>query len=307
MAAKQPDLIPLVRSTDVWYEDGTVVLQAENTLFRVKQEILAHQSSKFREVLANLNAQPASEGTYDGCPIVAVEASPRHVEQFLLTIHDAGYLMRNPSPVDSMATLSGLLHLANAYRVKFIAEQMFSMLVTIYPPTLDAWLSREFPPGFGELQGDDFLVLKIEDMGRFDARFFTGVFYECCRYPLADIISAEMLHDDQQRCLLAITMFNEPEVLPTLTSRYDVYSFLLEGARRCQSRAQCDAGRLDWIETNGFPAFGDVFSTPFEWDKIVLCDLCRDSAKESYDAGRARLWKDLPSFFDLLWRVYYVG
>ncbi|KAJ7468228.1 hypothetical protein B0H11DRAFT_2045972, partial [Mycena galericulata] len=302
MAAEEPDLIPLVRSANVWYEDGTVVLQAENTLFRVKQEILAHQSSKFRKVLANLNAQPASEGTYDGCPIVAVEASPRHVEQFLLTIHDAGYLMRNPSPVDSMATLAGLLRLANVYRVKFISEQMFSMLATIYPPTLDAWLSREFPPGFGELQGDDFLVLKIQKWARFDDRFIpflTGVFYECCRYPLADIISADMLHDDQQTCLLAITMFNEPGDPPTWTSRYDVYSFLLKGARRCQSRAQCDAGRLDWIETNGFPAFGDVFSAPFEWDKIVLCDLCRDSAKESYDAGRARLWNELRKFFDL--------
>ncbi|KAJ7605448.1 hypothetical protein DFH06DRAFT_1252854 [Mycena polygramma] len=44
MAADSSESHPLQRSRDVWFEDGTVVLRAEQPLFRVYRGILAAQS-----------------------------------------------------------------------------------------------------------------------------------------------------------------------------------------------------------------------------------------------------------------------
>ncbi|KAJ7167231.1 hypothetical protein C8R43DRAFT_984555 [Mycena crocata] len=40
------------RSTDVWFDDGTVILQAEQTLFRVYRGVLAAQSTIFRDMFS---------------------------------------------------------------------------------------------------------------------------------------------------------------------------------------------------------------------------------------------------------------
>jgi hypothetical protein len=80
----------LTRSPDVWFHDGTVVLQAESALFRVYRGVLAAQSPIFRDTFAI--PQPPTQDTYDGCPLVLLHDSPEDLKLFLLAIHDAGYV-----------------------------------------------------------------------------------------------------------------------------------------------------------------------------------------------------------------------
>jgi hypothetical protein len=58
---------PPTRST-IWYKDGSVVLQAEKTQFRVHWSVLSENSAFFAglEGLPQANEQP----TVDGCPLV---------------------------------------------------------------------------------------------------------------------------------------------------------------------------------------------------------------------------------------------
>ena len=70
----EPPPIEPVRS-DIWYEDGNIILQAEGVQFKVLKSILARSSSVFEDMFSI--PQPPSSGadTIDGCAIVNLSDS----------------------------------------------------------------------------------------------------------------------------------------------------------------------------------------------------------------------------------------
>ncbi len=56
------------RSTEFWFDDGNVVLQAGDTLFRVHRSILARHSVIMQDCLEC--PQPADAPSIDGCPLI---------------------------------------------------------------------------------------------------------------------------------------------------------------------------------------------------------------------------------------------
>jgi hypothetical protein len=87
-----------VRSAAVWYADGTLVIRAGNTLFRVYRGILASQSDIFNDMLSV--PQPldvADAETFEGCVVVRVHDTPVDMERFLRTILDIRYARLIPS------------------------------------------------------------------------------------------------------------------------------------------------------------------------------------------------------------------
>jgi hypothetical protein len=78
----------LVRNTEVWFEDGTVVLRAENTLFRVYRGILAKNSSFFRDMFSLAELKEDEQEFYDGCLLLRLYDSPSDLPYFLRAIHE---------------------------------------------------------------------------------------------------------------------------------------------------------------------------------------------------------------------------
>lgn len=76
------------RVEDLWFEDGNLILQAENSLFRIYSGFLAARSSVFRDMLA---FPPPAEGNpmMDGCHIVTVYDSAKDMTVFLKAIMDS--------------------------------------------------------------------------------------------------------------------------------------------------------------------------------------------------------------------------
>lgn len=77
------------RCEQLWFHDGSIVLQAGSVLFRVHQTILATQSPFF----ANLFEvpQPPEAEAYDGCPVIALYDSEEEARMFLLALSDRRY------------------------------------------------------------------------------------------------------------------------------------------------------------------------------------------------------------------------
>ena len=76
----------LRRSENLWFEDGTVVLQAEDTLFRVYSGILARHSQFFQSLLTL--PQPQNAEVYDGCPLIRMSGdSAADVREVLQALH----------------------------------------------------------------------------------------------------------------------------------------------------------------------------------------------------------------------------
>ncbi|KAJ7468229.1 hypothetical protein B0H11DRAFT_1732469 [Mycena galericulata] len=284
---------PLLRSEDHWYDDGTIVLQADRTLFRVHGGLLATQSSEFHDILSNL---PPSQEEYDGCPLVVVEESAHTMEHLLTVIHDVRWF--NRYPVANIMDLSRLLRLGSMFRMKGLPKQLVSMILSkIYPSSLDHWLSRKPPRGYKETESDDFKVLALGTAYDIDFRpLLPGIYYECCRYPIATIGAASISRTDKMKCLTAMTTFDKDWAR-------GVYPFLFRGPSGpsgCRNNLKCGRERQAWIKDNrGLPVLKDVFSAPFEWKEIDFCKVCLKSAKELYKAGRVRLWDALPSLFEL--------
>jgi hypothetical protein len=85
-AAKRPrtENAPIMRS-DIWYKDGSVILQADGIQFRVHWGVLSEHSSFFRD-LENL-PQPPEQPSVDGCPVVELLDSVVDVKYLLKALY----------------------------------------------------------------------------------------------------------------------------------------------------------------------------------------------------------------------------
>jgi len=64
-----PNSTELTRSPDHWFDDGSIILEAESTQFRVHRTMLARHSSIFRDMFEI--PQPAhGEPVVEGCLMV---------------------------------------------------------------------------------------------------------------------------------------------------------------------------------------------------------------------------------------------
>ena len=70
------------RDEQFWFDDGSIVLVAQNIGFRVFRSLLAAQSTVFADMLTS--GSPTVGEVYDGCPVVRLSDSP----------HDLRYLLR---------------------------------------------------------------------------------------------------------------------------------------------------------------------------------------------------------------------
>ena len=85
---------PLVKHGDLWFSDGSVVLQAASTLFRVHKSQLARRSVVFSDmftlpqpVVSTSHATFVDE-THEGCPVVRLHDTAQDVANLLLALYD---------------------------------------------------------------------------------------------------------------------------------------------------------------------------------------------------------------------------
>jgi hypothetical protein len=85
----EPDLLPNLspaRHEELWFDDGSIILQVQATLFRVHQSVLATHSETFADLFTV--PQPDSPDIIDGCPVVRLADSPDDFLHFLRALYD---------------------------------------------------------------------------------------------------------------------------------------------------------------------------------------------------------------------------
>lgn len=75
-------------SKEVWYEDGNVVLTAEDVAFKVHRSILCRSSDVFRDMFEV--AQPSPSNPIDGLPTVHLSDTPEELALFLKLVYFPG-------------------------------------------------------------------------------------------------------------------------------------------------------------------------------------------------------------------------
>jgi len=77
----------VTRSTDYWFDDGSIVLQAEWTQFRVHRSTLALYSSVFRDMF-ELPQPDNGEPMVDGCVLVHLPDSMDEITEMLASLYN---------------------------------------------------------------------------------------------------------------------------------------------------------------------------------------------------------------------------
>lgn len=78
------------RRSDLWFEDGNVVLEAEGTFFKVYRGNLARHSSVFAAMFSFPQPKTQSDPSesVEGCPIVHMPDAATHLRYFLIALND---------------------------------------------------------------------------------------------------------------------------------------------------------------------------------------------------------------------------
>src|ERR1700743_730602 len=85
-----PALTEAKPSTDVWFEDGTIILEAEGCQFKVFKGILAANSTVFNDMLV-VGSIPANNEMVEDCPVVRVYDTALDLMHFLKALHHVGW------------------------------------------------------------------------------------------------------------------------------------------------------------------------------------------------------------------------
>lgn len=78
------------RSSEYWFSDGSIILQAEYTMFRVHLSVLARHSEVFKDIssVPQPTGDPLQDAVIDGCPVIPVSDSARDIEALLSLLYD---------------------------------------------------------------------------------------------------------------------------------------------------------------------------------------------------------------------------
>jgi hypothetical protein len=99
----------MTRHPDLWFNDGSIILNAEKTLFRVHQSILSKHSTVFSDMLSI--PQPSNRATIEGCAIVQLPDSAIDVACLLKALYDPLYVVFVESKILYLTTWAATLRI----------------------------------------------------------------------------------------------------------------------------------------------------------------------------------------------------
>ncbi|KAJ7185846.1 hypothetical protein C8R46DRAFT_387584 [Mycena filopes] len=296
-----------VRSSKIWMPYGDIILQAESTQFRVNRDVLARQSSVFKDMFSV--PQPPDEPTIEGCPIVHVSDTARDWELLL----DVLYHPFQSSISRPVAVVASMLRLGRKYDIPESREDALSRLHYEYPTSLEAWV--EVPPKLSKIQPQkavqiDLLNLVIE-CGVQSCVPTLG--FACLNYNLETLI-AGVKRDDGSTATLSVGLWLKLVVALVRILFYQRQSlaWLKEDGivphTSCKLRKACERQKRAINQSVFWAHDGDDrrHETSYiidVWDHVnwsgKLCEVCETGAKDHYEAARQKGWELLPTFFGL--------
>ncbi|EPT01155.1 hypothetical protein FOMPIDRAFT_1121160 [Fomitopsis schrenkii] len=300
--------VDFVPSTDVWYTDGSVVLVAEKTAFRVHCTILAAHCEIFKDMfnIPQPSTPDPSTETHEGHPVVRLQDAPVDLKHFLKAIYDFGYFQcggRTKFPV-----VAAVLRLATKYEAPVLRQRAIDFLTTAYPSTLEAWdrrsASRLVPPFEDELAR--YIELAVDTNVRI---VLPALYYAASKQPLArvhDTLSTLAVAPSVQWDILGALVVGREQVL--LAEQTAALAFLQADFPRpnCQRGSPCPTQLVEAIKrtlpkaAGQDPYYQGCLDRPHEVGQALsLCTACQGTVSKSIIDGKKKVWRQLPVLFGL--------
>ncbi|KAJ7350461.1 hypothetical protein DFH08DRAFT_695648 [Mycena albidolilacea] len=295
---------PFFTRSDIWYTDGSVVLQAHTTQFRVHWGILSQHSSFFREIQGL--PQPNDQPTVDGCPIVELPDDVVDVEHLLRALYNPKIAYQ---PLLPLPMIAALIRLGRKYDFRDLLDSAVDRVVQDSPKTLaeydalvgdGAWSLKHIVAHSG-LRFD--LAVLAEENNILSALPFA--YYRATSLGLDRLLGGITRPDGTLASLPPVHLHRciqgREKLLHAQYRNENTYGWLRgwDGTACVGPAGQCARIReilshkyLDTVTVRAFQKLKDGTLEHF-------CLGCRSRISELQEAGRKKMWEELPGYFGL--------
>ena len=297
---------------DVWFDDGTLIIQAGEKSFRVYRGILSRASSVFRDMLSL--AVTDGDEVIDGCPVVHVSDSAADMSFFIRSLHDTEcvvhcflalldrhliqwrrFFMPPNSTRPTFAVTAGILRLSTKYDVPFLRRRALHHLSIVYPISLKDWDASSSRQWLSPRVDDHFLALNLAR--EFDIAWIRPMaIYRCMSKPISEIFDVfqktHLSPEDRNVCALAIQKLKASEMICVMTS--------------VLKSTQCSSWASDCPISDGYTSIAnsDGADPLAKTDKVLdifkLCPNCSKSSRAKHSSERLKQWNAIPQMVECL-------
>ncbi|KAL0568368.1 hypothetical protein V5O48_013614 [Marasmius crinis-equi] len=197
----------LHRHPDLWFDDGSVICRAQNTLFRVHMSQLGRHSVCFRDVFSvgsftdpvtsSSIVQEDGSSAFGDSPIIVLHDSAEDVGNLLTALYDGPNFGNNDR--EDFRMVSGILRLSTKYIIEHLREKALAHLSIAWPTTLKSWDAREDAARIFEMESGTYSghfypspIAVINLARQINApSLLPAAFYDLSRYPFSQIFDPD--------------------------------------------------------------------------------------------------------------------
>ncbi|TCD67811.1 hypothetical protein EIP91_011939 [Steccherinum ochraceum] len=145
---------------DLWYDDGNIILIAEDGVgFRVYKGILSQWSEVFRDMFTV--PQPVDAEKWEGCAVVHLSDSSCSLIRVLrILFADENALFKRPVPFE---TVAAMLQLGTKYQIHHLRQEAIGRLEIYFPLRLQDFKNRFGSDWEGRVPGDGNFFPRVHD------------------------------------------------------------------------------------------------------------------------------------------------
>ncbi|KAJ6497138.1 hypothetical protein C8R47DRAFT_1041832 [Mycena vitilis] len=307
----QLDLEPK-RVIDLWFEDGNIVVQAEDYQFCLLKSFLTRKSSVFQDTFSI--PQPEESERINGCPVVRIYDSAVDAVHFFSALFDPETFLPPPAPT-TFEKVAAVLRLSTKYDVEYLRKRALTHLSSAYPTSLAQWREGALPLAtFPVLRSDALATINLAR--EVDCRWvLPTAFYDYCKFTgPAEIFRGTT----QDGLLLSLPAPDTPLCLEARETQReaskDLEHFLTAPLEKCVPNPSpsangkeqgCLGSRFVWLRYLQRLRQDGVWLDPTEpwehWDHFAdhVCAPCLLSCQKKYEDARQAVWLSIPGMFNL--------
>ncbi|KAF7305459.1 BTB domain-containing protein [Mycena chlorophos] len=303
----------VVHADGLYFADCGLIIQAENTLFRISRDFLALNSTVFRDMLTLPTPQEAE--SIDGAPLVRLPDAAKDVEYMLKALLYSDFFYPPPLPT-TLDTLVRILRMSHKYDIPTLRKRAFAHLDAMHPTSLEAhsalpkgtatWFTGAQPTGSECLE-----VLLLARQFSLDW-ILPLAYYRVCMYTSdLEIIDSALLPSEEKAALVTgcrmLQARDTPRVLAFLEVEEDEFCEDVAPSTGCASIRNNIRLAIKYASTGRDPHAEVKDNLPLEvwvesnWEDSFdnLCRNCKIGWRRNYASRKAQFWASLPSIFGL--------
>ncbi|KAI0706739.1 hypothetical protein C8T65DRAFT_577143 [Cerioporus squamosus] len=299
------------KDDEFWFDDGNLIVVAQDVEFRIYRGPLVKHSPVFRDMLTL--PQPADASGLP-CPVVQIPDHPTEFRHLLREFMTGNACSRLPDDKPSFDAVSAIVRLGHKYELDAILKKGLACLANLYPNDWWHW-SRSRSLRF-EARPDP--LLEKQPAGSAASRCISVVriarltdtpsllrpaFVECCNMVPRELMAGhrredgvleQLSPDDLARVLLARAELIRLDALAALR--------IFSGpSANCEDTGGCARTFRDALWSLAKPDASKTFGTfgPQRGWYEYFCLSCLQSLHGQESEERRKIWEELPSIFDI--------